>query len=909
MLKKILVTLFIVPVIGAAIYGYFHFKQIKTPLSPVIQAIPSNAAFILKSNTPKASLQNFSLQQNIWKSLISYPFFGALHRDIHFIDGLFSQGSDALKQVADKPLFVSIHPDASNQFEFLYLINLPNTLTKKQVNDFILEAVSKEAKYNLRIYEGVALNELKLSENKALYYFFNKGIFACTFSKFLMEDAIRQLNSGLSLSADAAFDKVWNAAGKKVEATLFINYQYAAELLSHVVDAKEAGFLKSLAGFANWTCLDLKSKKDAYQLTGFTFSKDSSNNYLSVFKNQEAQEMDIVSQFPAASAYFQWHGLSDVNRYFKNYDTYLNNLTNHYSRQEQLLNLNKKYGVNAQNFFKQWIGNQFAYVVYEPGTENIMNSCYAVFKTNGTPSVHSTLLEFSSKVNTKQNAADTLNEIFRGYPIQHIAAENLVPLVFGETFEKLKNTYFVEMDKVVVVGNSAGAIKKWINSVLAKQTLKEDLDYQSFAENISSQSSIYIYSALARSSRLFQNSIKKDVLNWNDSKTETLKNFHATALQVSAKPSMFYSSIYASYKPCYKKPPASIWEIELDTTVHQRPYVLLDPADNSTKLLVQDDAHKIYLIDNSGKIMWKRELKEKIGSEVQTLNIGKKGEMQILFSTQTKIYLLDDEGDNVGKFPVVLKYLATNGVQAVDYDDNGSYRFLIAEENKRIYNFTQKGEAVNGWEAVVNTDKIVSAIRSFRAKGLDYLVVVDQSGNVNLLDRKGKSVVKFKQKLKNLYHGQYTLAVDETLNSSSVLGCDSSGKVTRLYFSGKISQVEVVKTRAPFYFYADASGSKFVYVFQNKLEFYGGNFVKKTETKLNLSQLFSPAFFTTNNGDLMVSLAEEGKKTMLISEDGLVVSEIECAATTAPMAARLFGDASWYTVLGAGKKVIAFAAY
>ncbi|MBL0049645.1 MAG: hypothetical protein IPP32_16290 [Bacteroidetes bacterium] len=291
MLKKILITLFLVPVIGAAIYGYFHFKQIKTPLSSVIKAIPANAAVVLKCNTPKSSLQNFSVANPMWKSLVSYPFFGDLHTDMRFLDALFATNIEAYKNIQDKPLFISAHPDASNHFGLLYLLNLPNTLSKKQLNDFIQNAAAKTSIYSLRIYDGVALNELKINEDKTLYYFFNQGIFACTFSRFLMEDAIVQLNSGTPISADPAFDKIWNSAGKKVEATLFINYTYFPQLFSTMLEPKEAGFLKALSTFANWTSLDIKTKPNSYQLNGFTLSKDSSNNYLNIFKTKNHKNL------------------------------------------------------------------------------------------------------------------------------------------------------------------------------------------------------------------------------------------------------------------------------------------------------------------------------------------------------------------------------------------------------------------------------------------------------------------------------------------------------------------------------------------------------------------------------------------------------------------------------------------
>lgn len=909
MLKKILITLFIVPVIGVAIYGYFHFKQIKTPLSPVIQAIPTNAAAILKCNTPKASLQNFSMANPVWKTLITYPFFGEMHTQMRFLDALFPSGSEAFKTIQDKPLFISAHPDASNNYGLLYLMNLPNNITKKQLNDFIKNAAVKSANYSMKIYDGVALNELKLKEDTSFYYFFNKGIFACTFSQYLIEDAIKQLNSGIPISADPAFDKVWNSAGKKVEATLFVNYFNFSQIFTNVLENSRTKLLKPLSTFANWTSLDIKTKGNSYQMSGFTFSKDTSNNYLTILKGQEAQEIEIAEQIPASTAYFHCYALSDVSRFFKNYDTYLNNLTDHYTRQEQLNLLNKKYDVNAQNFFKQWLGNQFAFVINESNSSSFDQNCYAVFQSNGSKDVSKTLSDFNLKIRSRKSSSDTLNELFRGYTIGHIPVESLVPLVFGESFEQLTQFYYVQLKNYVVVGNSSEAIKKWVNIKLAGHTLSEDADYNTFAENNATQSNLYYYFAPARSSELLQQYVKKDLLNWSAAKFETLKNFHALSFQLSANQNLFYTNLFAEYKPCYKKASESIFETDLDTVIHTQPWPLRDAADSSVKIFVQDDALKIYLIDNTGKVLWKKAMKEKITSEVQAVHTQKDKSLQILFSTKTKIYLLDKEGDNVGKFPVVLKYLATNGVKAVDYDHTGDYRFIIAEENKRIYNYSSKGDAVNGWEAVVNADKVVAPVNYFRAKGLDYLTILDQSGNLNLLDRKGKSVVKFKQKLKNAYRNTYYLIADNTLNASSIVTCDSTGKITRLYFSGKIESNQVSKMNQEFYFLYDDAANNFTFVTKNKLEVFGADWNKKAESKLNLATLWKPEITKNLGPKSGILISDADKNLMSISSDGKLQSSIPCLVTTAPAACQLFGDASWYTAIGVRTQLHVYAGY
>jgi hypothetical protein len=909
MLKKILITLLIVPVVGAAIYGYFHFKQIKTPLSPVIQAIPLSTALIVKCNTPKATMQQFSMNNAVWKTLMAYPFFGEMHEDIRFLDGLFEKGSDALSYLQDKPLFISIHPDASHHYDVLYLINLPNTISKKQVNDFIKNASSKNTSTTMRIYDGVALNELKKADGNSFYYYFNKGIFACTFSSYLIEESIRQLNSGTPISADPSFDKIWNSAGKKVEATLFINYANFSQTLSGAVTKKEADFIPALSVFANWSSLDIKPKANAYLLTGFSYSNDSSSNYLNLYKNQEAQEIELIEHIPASAAYVHWTGLSDVNLFFKQYENYINNSPANFVRQTAVTNFYKKFGINAANFFKQWMGNQFAYVITESNSENYIQNCYAVIQTNGKNNVTDLMNDFKKQTNNKAPNTDTLNESFRGYTISHLTTSNLLPLVFGDAFSKLSDNYYVITKEAVVFGNTRSSLKKWINALVSNHTLGEDEKYQKFADNISSQATLYVYSALARSPQLISSIFNPEVLNWDETKTTSLRNFEGLAMQLSSDKTLFYSNAYISYQPGYSAAQEWLTETVLDSTLHQTPSFLTDPEDSSQCLFVQDDALNIYLINKDGKVKWKKEMAEKIHGKAHAVCSQKGKELQILFSTSTKIYLLDEAGNNVGKFPVSLSFKASNSVSVVDYDNNGEYRFLIAETNKRVYNYTHKGDPVNGWEAVPMNDVITAPIRYFRTKGLDYIVLVDRSGNVNLLDRKGKSLVKFKQKFKSLYANNYQLQVENTLNGSSLYALDSTGICTRLYFSGKLEKNEL-SVKGNFYnALLTSEGIKNLLLSKTNASIYDASMERQYEFKIPFHANYNPVFCTRTKKGFEFVIASSDKGISILSSEGTVISSYLCEVSSEPAVGKLYSDQSWYLAIGVGNKLRIYPAY
>jgi hypothetical protein len=132
----------------------------------------------------------------------------------------------------------------------------------------------------------------------------------------------------------------------------------------------------------------------------------------------------------------------------------------------------------------------------------------------------------------------------------------------------------------------------------------------------------------------------------------------------------------------------------------------------------------------------------------------KNGELQYLFGTNNYIYLLDRNGKDVEGFPVELESPASASLKVLDYDGNRNYRLIVPCKNKRVYNFGADGKQVKGWRFDRTRSETATPIIYLRSNRKDHLMLIESSGQVNLLDRAGARRASVKETIVPATHGQ-----------------------------------------------------------------------------------------------------------------------------------------------------------
>ena len=332
-----------------------------------------------------------------------------------------------------------------------------------------------------------------------------------------------------------------------------------------------------------------------------------------------------------------------------------------------------------------------------------------------------------------------------------------------------------------------------------------------------------------------------------ESKVELLRKFEAIAIQInSQKNNLYYNNIYLKYNPVYKQDTRTVWETALEATVSSKPEIVLNHNDNTKEIFVQDDNNKVYLISNTGKILWSKQLSSKIIGKPYQVDALKNNKLQLLFNTSEKLYLLDRNGKDVGKFPIQLAALASNGVTPMDYEKNRNYRLLIGCQNNMVYNYDIEGNLVKGWEYQMGEAPAHSSISHFQLAGKDYIVIPLKNGKLKIIERSGKDRLILKNKLPKTNNPIF-IKVNADLKKTYASTLDSLGNVVKLYFNDVIENSPINNTEPTSYFdYFDVNNDNTnEYVFANKQSVKVVDAEKNELFKLDISSEISsfPLFF------------------------------------------------------------------
>jgi hypothetical protein len=267
---------------------------------------------------------------------------------------------------------------------------------------------------------------------------------------------------------------------------------------------------------------------------------------------------------------------------------------------------------------------------------------------------------------------------------------------------------------------------------------------------------------------------------------ETVKQFEAICLNFSyTANNLILTNLFFNYNPVYKEKTKALWEKQFDTTLINKPFIVINHNTQSKEIVVQDLGHNIYLISNTGNILWKKKIKGSIKSKIYQVDKFKNKKLQMIFNTDSAIYLIDRNGNDINGFPIYFKSPPSNTLSVMDYERNKNYRLLIATENKELLNYDIEGKMVKGWEYSPTPSKVISPVYHHIIANKDYIVMNDIDGNIKIIQRNGKDRLNLTNKLpENSYNTYFNSS--NSLQNTYLIGIDSLGVLYKLTLTDKL---------------------------------------------------------------------------------------------------------------------------
>ncbi|HEX2396152.1 MAG TPA: DUF3352 domain-containing protein, partial [Bacteroidales bacterium] len=841
---------------------YFLTTAKNSKPSEPLNAVPLSASIIIKVNDPEGLLEKTENNNPIWNELRQLPLFSKINLQLKFIDSLAGLNPDVNQIISNPPLFISLHLTGKDRISAMHIFRLPARISHKDLKAFISSQVLNKGTITARKYEGTEINEVMLLDKSSVgnfHFAVYRNILMLSFSATVLEDAIRQLASGVTFADDPGFKRIYATAGKNVDANVFINFNEFPKSLSSFIRAEHKSELRRTRDFADWAELDLNPLSEMLLMNGFVNSTDSVPKTASILVKQSPRKILADEVLPSSVSAFFALALSEPEKYFDDYRELLRNEGRLASYANTLQSVNNAYGTRFPEDFIEIMDQEIALAIDGNFTEATGAGVFFLVKIKSRTQAEAKFRSIVTAIaEAETKTVDSFITPYRfdadlTFAIYELPVRKLISKVFGPAFAILDKHYFVVLDNYMVFSNSVESLKSFISDFILNRTLVNDQAYKEFKRNLSPRSNLFFYCDLSRSQPFFSEYLNPSVSEAWQKNLSVFQKIRMAGLQLYENNNMLYSNLLIRHAASFSSSAQTVWESRLDTMADFKPVFTLNHQTGENEVFVQDLKNNIYLINQVGRILWKIQLPEAILSEIYQIDYFRNGKLQLLFSTRSRIYLIDRNGNFVDKYPLTLRSNATNGVAVFDYDNNRDYRIFIACSDRHVYAYNREGNLLDGWEFGQSESEVTQPLNHFRIGDRDFIVFGD-AYKTYILDRRGTTRLNVETYFQRSEYNNYVINTSSGTNGPSVVTTDTAGKVYFIGFNGDVRTVElpVTYTNRHYFDYKDLTGDnrpEYIFLEGDRLTVFTGEESRLFTFRFGKPVRSKPAFYQFSSTD------------------------------------------------------------
>ncbi len=722
-------------------------------------AVPQNSAVILESHNLPESIERFS-HSRIFQETDSLAVMAELNTRLQSLYGRFNR--DSIRDFFDdRKIIMATAMSGADKFDALFL-----TTADREFEKSMGRKLSQGFTVAKKSYSGAEIYHFRKKDQEGINYHISsyQGVLMLSTNGQLVEEGIRQLNSEFSLGRDPGFARLLKTANKRDMANVYLNLAELGPLVSNISPRAEVDFIERMG---SWVELDLQTHDQELLLSGLTLLNEGKGRYLNTFKGLKPQVSRAQEIIPAGTAIWLSLGFANAERYYRNYEEYLEQ-AGRLRRHQQIL---AKLDINLRSTLLQWVDNEMGLFGNAGKSGQVNYLAYFAYRN-----------EDAAREKLDSLAGADFIEGYRGVIIKKMAAENALPRLYGPLYQHFHFPYYFIKNGYVVFAESLPVLKGVINDILDGKTLAEDDSYRQFVAKIPDRSHLRVIAANPGFIPLLANIATAEDASVLEQQQESLQNLRWAALQFEVEDEAALTNFYLRHETRKKEMVTRLWSTQLESEAANIPQFLKNHINNKYDLAVQDEDNRLYLLDYNGKVLWTKMLDGPIMGNITQVDGFKNRKLQMVFNTRNKLYLLDRLGRDVENFPVSLPEAATAPVGVFNYDFARNYR-LVIPSGKKLLNYDIEGKEVKGWNFEPVGSEIVSQPQHFSVARKDVIVVETADGRLLQLNRRGEQRFETIDNLPRLDIPFY-LKEEESLAKSEMISTGDDGKLYAFHPGG-----------------------------------------------------------------------------------------------------------------------------
>ena len=779
------------------VYNYFSQKNAFKEWD----LVPSNAVLVYESESV-IDTWNKLVTSEEWKTLEKVDEFVQMNKSLQLLDTL-SGGNGQLAYVLNNDnVLISAHVTSQNSFGVMFYIPL-----KKNGHDAFLNLLinaQKELKFKKkqRVYQGQTIYELG-STNSKLSYIVYKNTLILSKEAFLVEDVVRNIQDGFNNNFRRTYPMLsGNPSFTSDEGNLYVNGKELPLFADSFLSIKSKSYGSTLLAAALF--FDLAVNENGLLASGFAF-EGKENSLISTFKDQQAVSFNLNNLIPENTAILEHFGSSSLPIWYEEWVRF-----NKSGKQKEQID------EQTGKTFMGFMGKEMALATLQSVNSENPDKIY-IAELSDKEGMYN-LLNKMAEGQLKETTDSLYIEGYSGYEIRLIDKRSVLEELFGSSFKGFGSSYYMLYGKYLVIANTAETLRNWIIDIEDDRTWGKSVQMNTFFKDMLTEANYTYVTNLEYSWNLIINGFNESIKNWVTQNSEQIKNFGLVAFQVSNLDNRYYANLNLNYHPR----PVSVAEnnvvdkatIQLVNPVAIKPKVVRNHTTGAWEILVQDSLNHLMLLGANDEVLWDDSLKAEARDEIYQLDYYKNNKLQYLIHSDSSIYLIDRNGDNVANYPIRFNY-KINQVYLIDYDRSKRYRILVSDYFGNLRMYDQEGHILEGWSPNAFKTSLADDIFHIRVRGNDRIVVPLANGKVYLTNRRGESAKGFPLDLGMDITTQVFFEPGDRFDDSQFVTVSKDGLVGRFTMTGKMlsrNQLFKESSQSTFELVQESQGKDFIFI-------------------------------------------------------------------------------------------------
>ena len=762
-----------------------------TPIE-VLEAVPEDAIVLAEGIDYEYLTRTFFQKNRIWIDFVNTTGMIKLDSMTREVISQISSSESINELLLEEGLSISIHLLGRDRLVPLIYIYYADYHSDHDFEQLILSFLDGETMVNERSYEAETLYDVSAEPGRIpgrFSFTCVKGICLLSPSSILVEESVRTIHSESDLSDRPVLQLVRETAGRYVHANMYINYEKLPLLFYPFVDHTHWDRLNMLSEMASWGEADLDIKDDAFILNGMTHADPAETFLLNAFGQQPSVRIELHEIMPSGISYFLHLGIGDRSQFQDGMKNFFVRQGTWERIEQERMRILDQYGVDPLDDLMTLMDDEMAWFAMEGITESKEDEILIIETRSRSETSDVVTRWIEQYLEVHSFDMQSLLHIyhlddqtsFKIYRLPDLYFEGLLP---GRLF----NRYFTVLENHLLFGPSVEALSRVIYQNVLQKTFVSDPVFKEMADYLSSRSNVSLFIRpfpyLDYKQDLLQGSLAEKL----SSLELFLRRIPGLIIQYSPEDRLFYQNISFKYTSQIKEKALTVWESLLDTSAAMKPALVVNHNTSDKEIFIQDEANHIYLINSTGRILWKQRIENPILSEVYQIDFYQNGKLQYLFNTRENLHLIDRNGNYVERYPVSLRSAATSPMSLFDYDQNGEYRIFVAGEDRHIYAYDKEGNVVTGWIFGKTESTVTKEMQHFKIENRDYIVAADDI-RTYFLNRRGRERIRLKNRVTVSRHNLFTLDMNIREERPRWITTDTTGNVIAIYQDGSVSNL------------------------------------------------------------------------------------------------------------------------